>query len=123
MVAINFSPRFAPLVEAGTKRQTIRRTARCRPGDRLQLYTGQRTKSCRKLVNPDPTCLMTYPCEILSDGVIVGDLRSRIGIERILSPTPDDFARADGFRDYDDMLAWFRNRYGPGEFVGRVIRW
>lgn len=58
MVAFNFMPQFAPLVASGTKTQTIRQTARAKPGDRLQLYTGQRTKACRKLVDPDPVCTL-----------------------------------------------------------------
>ena len=48
MVAINFTV-FQDKIIAGDKRQTIRRAARCNPGDRVQLYTGMRTKQCRKL--------------------------------------------------------------------------
>jgi hypothetical protein len=33
VVALNFQPQFADDVEHGSKRQTIRRTARCKPGD------------------------------------------------------------------------------------------
>ena len=44
MVAFNFSPEFADAVASGAKRQTIRKTARAKKGDMLQLYTGQRTK-------------------------------------------------------------------------------
>lgn len=116
MVAINFSPRFAPLVASGAKLQTIRRSARCKPGDRLQLYTGQRTMACRKLVSPDPVCVLVDYCAVRSDGLTFGN-------KALHEPHADDFARADGFRDYDDMLAWFLDRYGPGEFVGKVIKW
>jgi hypothetical protein len=49
MVEINFSEQFAERVKSGDKRQTIRRSKKCGPGDTLQLYTGQRTKACRKL--------------------------------------------------------------------------
>jgi uncharacterized protein YqfB (UPF0267 family) len=49
MIAINFKAKFADLVASGKKTQTIRQTNRFKVGDTLQLYTGQRTKACRKL--------------------------------------------------------------------------
>lgn len=52
MVAYNFSERFAGPVERGEKRQTIRKprvNGHAKVGDSLQLYTGMRTASCRKL--------------------------------------------------------------------------
>ena len=51
MVAINFSAQFADAVASGQKTQTIRRSARAAAGQVLQLYTGQRTKACRKLAD------------------------------------------------------------------------
>lgn len=51
MAAINFKEEFAPDVEFGSKRQTIRKV-RKNPivaGEELKLYTGQRTKKCRLL--------------------------------------------------------------------------
>lgn len=59
MPAYNFRKQFAPLVESGQKRQTIRTIGKrrhARAGEPLQLYTGQRTKACRKLFSPDPEC-------------------------------------------------------------------
>ena len=59
MPAYTFQSRFAPLVASGEKRQTIRAIGKRRHaavGDRIQLYTGMRTKACRKLVTPDPVC-------------------------------------------------------------------
>lgn len=61
MPAYNFQKQFAPLVESGQKRQTIRAIGKrrhARPGESLQLYTGQRTKACRKLISPDPVASM-----------------------------------------------------------------
>lgn len=116
MVAINFSSRFASLVESGVKRQTIRRTARCKVGDRLQIYTGQRTADCRKLINPDPVCTYVGYVHLRPDGI-------NVGVPDNHPRNIDDFARADGFRDYADMHAWFAETYGSSFFVGSIIRW
>ena len=53
MPLLGFKKQFAPLVEEGQKRQTIRAKRRDgrnpHAGETLFLYTGLRTKSCRKL--------------------------------------------------------------------------
>ena len=54
MVAYNFQKQFADAVERGEKRQTIRAPRRdgrhAKVGDKLQLYTGMRTKQCGMIV-------------------------------------------------------------------------
>ena len=114
MVAINFSPQFAGPVEGGEKRQTIRRKARCKPGDALQLYTGMRTKGCRKL--RDAICSEVMPVSITRGTLEVDGCV-------LMSGTAAAFARADGFRDYDEMWNWFFGRYKEHKFSGYVIRW
>ena len=114
MVAFNFSPEFADAVAAGTKRQTIRRTARAKPGDRLQLYTMQRTTACRKL--GDGTCEFVGYVGISPDGITLSDKTKHPG-------NIDDFARADGFENFAAMLAWFTGKYGSPYFQGYVHRW
>ena len=116
MVAFNFKPRFAEAVASGTKRQTIRATRRAKPGDRLQLYTGQRTKSCRKLIEPDPVCTAVDYVSIRPDYLTLGDTRKHPG-------DADDFARRDGFKSYDEMVAWFHEQYGSAYFQGYVHVW
>lgn len=114
MVAINFSARFAGPVERGEKRQTIRRGKKCATGATLQLYTGQRTKECRKI--GEAVCRdVTYVC-LTARGVTLGD-KSKFPSDI------DDFARADGFADYADMWKWFSERYETNSFTGYVIRW
>ena len=51
MPLLNFQKRFVTQVESGRKRQTIRamRKIPFKVGDKLFLYTGLRTKDCRKL--------------------------------------------------------------------------
>jgi len=116
MVAFNFSPEFADAVASGAKRQTIRQTKRAKVGDRLQLYTGQRTKQCRKLIEPDPVCTVVDYCAVRPDYLTLGDVR--------LHPRDiDEFARADGFADYAAMVAWFKAKYGSPFFIGYVHKW
>jgi hypothetical protein len=114
MVAINFSPQFAEAVAAGHKTQTIRQSARARAGQALQLYTGQRTKDCRKLA--DAICVDCTYVGLTARGVTLGDT-SRFPGNR------DDFARADGFEDYAAMWKWFSERYETNSFTGHIIRW
>lgn len=123
MVALNFQPQFSEDVEYGHKRQTIRRSARCQPGDRLQFFTGQRTPACRRL--GEGVCIRVTPVrlcdtEMFLDGrrVLSGDAR-RDDFEDF----DNDFARRDGFQGYMEMADWFRARYGTLPFEGYLIQW
>lgn len=116
MVAFNFMPQFAPLVSSGVKRQTIRQTARANRGDLLQLYTGQRTKACRKLLDPDPVCVLVDYVGIRPDYLTLGNTKNHAG-------DADAFAVRDGFEGYDDMVMWFAETYGSPYFQGYVHVW
>ncbi len=116
MVAFNFSPEFAAKVTSGEKRQTIRQKKRGQVGDRVQLYTGQRTKKCRKLVDPDPILELINYVAIRPGYLTLGNTALHPG-------NADDFARADGFKDYAAMVAWFEKKYGSPYFVGFIHRW
>ncbi len=115
MPALNFQKQFAPLVESGEKRQTIRAERKdgrmpAKPGDIIALYTGMRTKSCRKLA--DVECIAVDPIRI-SYGYISVD--SQIQDEHRL-------AVADGFDDVAAMRDWFNKTHGL-PFSGLLIRW
>jgi hypothetical protein len=113
MVVINFTV-FQGRILAGEKRQTIRRAARCKPGDPLQLYTGMRTKGCLKL--GDAVCEAAWPILITAEGFDIGTggLGGDIGREAL--------AKIDGFDSWADMTAFFQNNYGL-PFEGVLIRW
>lgn len=114
MVAFNFSPEFADDVASGKKRQTIRRTKRAKPGDPVTLYTGQRTKACRKL--GEGVCEVVDYVGIRPDGITLGNTSKH-------PRDIDDFARADGFANFKAMVAWFEKKYGSPYFQGFVHRW
>lgn len=114
MVAYNFQARFADAVQRGEKRQTIRsprKNGHAKPGDAVQLYTGMRTLSCRKL--GDATCEISTYCAIREDGITLGNY-PKVDL--------DDFARADGFSDFENMKQWFRETYGL-PFIGHLVCW
>ncbi len=117
MPALSFQKRFAPLVESGRKRQTIRAPRRDgRPnacvGDTLYLYMGMRTKGCRKL--GEAVCTKT------SQIVITDDWRILVNGSRVKND--DAFARADGFNHVGDLLDWFADNHEL-PFEGSLIEW
>ncbi|WPZ28151.1 hypothetical protein T8A63_10815 [Sulfitobacter sp. OXR-159] len=119
MVAYNFQTRFAEAVASGQKRQTIRAPRKddrhAKPGDKLQLYTGMRTKSCRKL--RDAVCHDS--CAILLEW----DKAWTFGPQELfVGEDLERFAQSDGFACWADMRAWFEKVHGL-PFTGQMIRW
>lgn len=129
MVALNFKPEFVFAIDGGSKRRTIRRvrkTGNPEPGKPLQLYTGMRTLSCELIRNV--TCTRVRPVTIDHMGVQLGDSNLIAGDcpAYLGSPDPEkydgDFARADGFDNFSDMLDFFDKQYGL-PFEGQLIEW
>lgn len=122
MVAINFQERFAEDIEDGRKLQTIRQKARCKRGDKLQLYTGQRTRKCRLLMNA--VCTSVVPIRIEATEMFLDGKRLIAGsaLRDEYEDRDNDFAKADGFGGFVEMADWFRERYGL-PFEGFVIKW
>lgn len=114
MPALSYQKQFAPLVESGQKRQTIR-ARRKRPfkrGDRLYHYTGMRTKSCRKL--GESLCTLAVD-------IVINEMGVRFE-EHVSGPDRADIARADGFANFNELLTWFNKTHGL-PFEGQLIRW
>lgn len=115
MPAINFQKQFAQAVEDGEKCQTIRAERvdgrlPAKPGDIIALYTGMRTKSCRKL--GDGECIAIETIQISRRGVSV----------RYQPQDATTIARADGFETFNAMADWFEKTHGL-PFRGHLIRW
>lgn len=118
MVAYSFQGRFADAVESGEKRQTIRARGKRRhakPGDNLQLYTGMRTKACRKL--RDAVCHDACSIRIERDKVFTF-YPQEIFLDRHL----EILAKNDGFASWAEMRDWFDATHGL-PFLGVMIRW
>lgn len=110
-----FKPRFAALVEAGTKTQTVRPAPSRMPkaGDKLSLrtWTGKPYRSKQRVLREAVVERVAH-CEITETSVILNSYAEPC----------DDFARADGFRDFFDMQNWFRETHGL-PFEGIAIFW
>lgn len=124
MPAYNFRPCFIEPIRAGKKTQTIRPVGKRRhakPGDRLQLYTGMRTKCCAKILDVDPVCLFVLPVRLDFSRpdcpIVVVDQRELPRNEAI------EFARRDGFQSLDEMAVMFTGIYGPSGSEMIAINW
>ena len=118
MPAYNFQKQFVPLIESGEKRQTIRalRKDGRKPsvGETLYLYTGMRTKACRKL--KEVTCKKAEQIVVEENSPII------VGIDFLDAVQEIDMAKADGFNLLADFMDFFRKTHGL-PFHGVVISW
>jgi len=120
MPLLGYKKQFAPLVESGEKRQTIR-AIRKRPfkvGDRLFHYEGLRTKSCRKLLENN--------CDAADDILIDVNGNVYINGRCLYESAKESFAYNDGFRRpgcrWAQMLDFFKTVHGL-PFRGQIIMW
>lgn len=118
MPLLGFKKQFAPLVESGAKRQTIRAKRRDgrnpHPGDTLYLYTGLRTKQCRKL--GAAKCTSVQEVVITRHGPILAG--RHLGCDEA-----SELAAKDGFSCYGDMADFFFDKEHDLPFWGLLIEW
>jgi hypothetical protein len=122
MVAFSFKSRFVSKIEDPSKRQTIRnmRKRNSWKGDVLQLFTGPRFK---------PVRLGAAAC------VDCGPIGMDFKLERVSilwvsgnnsyyhATSLDDFAVDDGFEDWDDLRAFWRETHDVQLFEGWATHW
>jgi transcription elongation factor len=117
---LNFKKQFAPAVEDGSKRQTIRQHRkdgkRVQPGDTLKLYTGLRTRGARLLRASQAEHVCSVRLEVGSRLLVI-DGRLLDVMEKA------NFARADGFPSFAAMVDFFRDQYAVETFEGYCVRW
>ncbi len=122
MVSFSFQPEFVTPIIDGQKIQTVRKTLRCKYGDRMHLYTGLRTKQCKLIAVKK--CAMVGRVIIEPRGVSIGNaVRDDYEMLPFDSAHSDLFAMADGFLNYRAMYAWFLDSYKQEVFHGFVHRW
>lgn len=130
MPAYNFQPRFAPLILSGCKCSTIRRRE-ATVGGTAHLFTGMRTKSCKRLGQSEilhcASILLAYDRH--NDAPLI-----RLGASYLSPVEIDILATQDGFESTRKMLAWFKQTYDTAEptytklgdkivFEGFLITW
>ena len=115
---LGFKAQFADLVERREKTQSIRaRGDRFKVGGHIQLYTGLRTKACRKLVADDPVCLSVEP-------VVIHHHWMEVDGRRLLSTERIEMAHADGFAGYWDFATFFADQQNHTlPWRGFLIKW
>lgn len=122
MRVLMFQPRFQTAVVEGRKKHTIRPKARCKPGDELSLRKWK-DKPYRSLQLP---LLPTVICTAVKDVRIFPDIWVGGGFHIMVNRAPvvdlDAFAREDGFKDADDLRAWFEQTHDL-PFEGELIEW
>lgn len=131
MTAYSFQSMFVAEVSSGVKCQTVRghRKRHASVGERVQLYTGMRTKACRKLVDPDPivTSVDKIWMQISNHhgGMIESISINGVPLRR---SEIEAFAIADGFGGFamsarNAMGIWFAANHNSNSFHGVVIKW
>ncbi|HEA67827.1 MAG TPA: hypothetical protein ENI07_13550 [Desulfobacterales bacterium] len=118
MPALNFQKQFAGAVERSEKCQTIRAYRKdCRnpqPKQTLFLYTGMRTKYCRKLGE--------YKCKSVSPIAIEKSFDVIVGINSLSVREKKELSAADGFDSIQDFYDFFIRHHGL-PFYGLLIMW
>lgn len=125
MPALNFQNRFADAVARKKKRHTIRarRKHPIKAGDTLYLYTGMRTKKCRRLCEPVRCTAATAIVIVSAFGFVWLGAGSQRYPRGILTPEYVTLlALADGFASAGEFFAWFADTHGS-VFEGYLIEW
>lgn len=120
---VNFTV-FIDKILSGEKQQTIRRAgpkwANVKAGDKLTLYTGLRTKACRKLgeaiVESITPIMLDTECDNVAVYTPLGDFNLDL-------PALNDLVERDGFIGKDDFFEFFCLNYKIGRLKMVVIRW
>jgi hypothetical protein len=118
MIVRLFKPQFAPLVESGQKKHTVRPSPKRIPkaGEEISLrtWTGLPYRSKQRELARSTVARVEY-IHIHHDGIRID--------RRTLNLSEEwEFVRADGFNTPKDFLEWFNVTHGL-PFEGIVIHW
>jgi hypothetical protein len=117
MRVILFKEQFIEAVRKGEKTQTIRKTARCKPGDALSLrrWTGKPYRSKQEIIG-EVKCTSVQQVVINQGSIVVDGW-----VEEDEGPL-SRLAQYDGFDNWIAMVEWFRAVHGL-PFCGELIKW
>lgn len=116
MPLLNFKKCFSQDIRSGKKRQTIRshKSRDPKPGDILYLYTGLRTKHCKKIGSAICTSVEQIEIDHLNNIFLNG--------RRLNLAERSYLAIADGFAHPSDIVEFIGRQYGI-PFNGLLIKW
>lgn len=127
MPAFNFQSRFAPLVQSGRKKTTIR-GREVKVGSTAYLFTGQRTRACVRLGQGEIVSCTPIKLGWRENGCPFVQLRSK----RLNTVTMHQMAVSEGFGGTCEMVNWFEMTYkqykatAAGDddvYTGYLIEW
>ncbi|MEI7453054.1 MAG: ASCH domain-containing protein [Actinomycetes bacterium] len=117
-----FKPQFAPLVEAGTKCQTVRPKPKRmpKPGDRisLRMWTGKPYRSKQRVLRESEIVAV----ERITISDTGHELLVCVGNKSLTPEELNAFSIADGFKGGIEMFNWFEATHGL-PFEGIIIKW
>lgn len=88
---------------------------RCNVGNKVQLYTGQRTKECRFL--GESTCTLALPVAFTPNFF-------RLDSVDFDPERREKMAREDGFKNWDELVGFFFPIWADSTtFVGHIYKW
>lgn len=119
MPALNFKEQFVQPIILGIKPGTIRQERKqpIKVGDTLYLFTGMRTKNCRKFMTAE--CKGVYPIAI---NQTASRRYVRINAMQLSDYSLAEFAFDDGFSSVNEFFDFFIDQYGL-PFNGHWIVW
>ncbi|HWY12339.1 MAG TPA: ASCH domain-containing protein [Bacteroidia bacterium] len=118
MALIGFRKQFERQIKNGRKKQTVRKF-RKRPikvGEKLHLYTGLRTKDCKKIKDVVCKSIDRVTIQPSRSKVFISNYELRLGEIEI-------FAKADGFKNSVEFFELFKKMHGSKKFEGNLIKW
>ena len=124
MPSLNFDKRFAAVVRAGKKKQTIRAIGKRKyeAEQTLYLFMGMRTKHCRRL--GQARCTRVTLLRRNKAGWWMRSRTMTVGLDcdrQLLPPDLESLARHDGFASLEDFKAWFARYPVKQDFY--LIEW
>lgn len=139
MPSLNFQKQFVPLIESGQKRQTIRpvRKNPIKVGDTLYLFTGLRTKGCKRIIidplnlgekdfqelNYAVICKSVETIKIFYSKLTGKEIQIALNGEVLSFNEKITLIVKDGFiKDYNDFEYFFEANYNL-PFEGALIKW
>ena len=114
MAILYFDDVFQDQVESGKKRLSFRRSPR-QYGERVELFINRSGMSPQHVGNAQVTSCLP---------IVIGIAAVRVG-EKIYHSIEDKdaFARSDGFKNYDTLLAYAAEKYKGLPFKGYLVSW